>query len=224
MLEAEVAETDGQFRVSGVRAGSENKGVDEPSIKINELNANEANFVLKTIYSIPRKIRLAILGILAVSAAILAITLISSNQENTSKKEFFDENAKDVRTSEYMSSVNYVLSTIPNNVISTRSADHWQRFSYSWNKHIDRIESAYRPIARGLSDDSMRKGENSDWVCTQLTNILSSHYEVYRGVSRINGISLSGSSSSANVLSTFCLLYTSPSPRDKRQSRMPSSA
>ena len=27
-----------------------------------------------------------------------------------------------------------------------------------------------------------------------------------------------------NGVSTFCLLYTSPSPRDKRQSRMPSSA
>ena len=27
-----------------------------------------------------------------------------------------------------------------------------------------------------------------------------------------------------DVLSKFCLLYTSPSPRDKRQSRMPSSA
>ena len=26
------------------------------------------------------------------------------------------------------------------------------------------------------------------------------------------------------VISNFCLLYTSPSPRDKRQSRMPSSA
>ena len=27
-----------------------------------------------------------------------------------------------------------------------------------------------------------------------------------------------------NIVSTICLLYTSPSPRDKRQSRMPSSA
>ena len=27
-----------------------------------------------------------------------------------------------------------------------------------------------------------------------------------------------------NDVDTFCLLYTSPSPRDKRQSRMPSSA
>ena len=30
--------------------------------------------------------------------------------------------------------------------------------------------------------------------------------------------------SAADVLSSICLLYTSPSPRDKRQSRMPSSA
>ena len=29
---------------------------------------------------------------------------------------------------------------------------------------------------------------------------------------------------SPDVLNYFCLLYTSPSPRDKRQSRMPSSA
>ena len=27
-----------------------------------------------------------------------------------------------------------------------------------------------------------------------------------------------------SVIKTICLLYTSPSPRDKRQSRMPSSA
>ena len=30
--------------------------------------------------------------------------------------------------------------------------------------------------------------------------------------------------SGANAISGICLLYTSPSPRDKRQSRMPSSA
>ena len=31
-------------------------------------------------------------------------------------------------------------------------------------------------------------------------------------------------SGNVSVMSTICLLYTSPSPRDKRQSRMPSSA
>ena len=30
--------------------------------------------------------------------------------------------------------------------------------------------------------------------------------------------------SQVKALNTYCLLYTSPSPRDKRQSRMPSSA
>ena len=34
----------------------------------------------------------------------------------------------------------------------------------------------------------------------------------------------SGRSATAFVKSLSCLLYTSPSPRDKRQSRMPSSA
>ena len=31
-------------------------------------------------------------------------------------------------------------------------------------------------------------------------------------------------SAAANAVNNICLLYTSPSPRDKRQSRMPSSA
>ena len=33
-----------------------------------------------------------------------------------------------------------------------------------------------------------------------------------------------GGQSSASLIAKLCLLYTSPSPRDKRQSRMPSSA
>ena len=39
-----------------------------------------------------------------------------------------------------------------------------------------------------------------------------------------NGRNLGGRSSTRNSISNSCLLYTSPSPRDKRQSRMPSSA
>ena len=35
---------------------------------------------------------------------------------------------------------------------------------------------------------------------------------------------ITGQESELNTLSADCLLYTSPSPRDKRQSRMPSSA
>ena len=45
--------------------------------------------------------------------------------------------------------------------------------------------------------------------------------EVY--ATDINGDSLA-SLSGENGITTFCLLYTSPSPRDMRRSRMPSSA
>ena len=42
---------------------------------------------------------------------------------------------------------------------------------------------------------------------------------------RFNGCSLSIADIDGNtLLDIACLLYTSPSPRDKRQSRMPSSA
>ena len=40
----------------------------------------------------------------------------------------------------------------------------------------------------------------------------------------IMGASGSGKTTLLNCISTICLLYTSPSPRDMRRSRMPSSA
>ena len=43
-------------------------------------------------------------------------------------------------------------------------------------------------------------------------------------VKNTNKLSVLNVASDKLELSKFCLLYTSPSPRDKRQSRMPSSA
>ena len=40
----------------------------------------------------------------------------------------------------------------------------------------------------------------------------------------VDGIVVRTAEINKNILSQACLLYTSPSPRDKRQSRMPSSA
>ena len=51
-------------------------------------------------------------------------------------------------------------------------------------------------------------------------NSLLSNYRLNRMLSSFN--SIKGEALTYNDL--FCLLYTSPSPRDKRQSRMPSSA
>ena len=49
------------------------------------------------------------------------------------------------------------------------------------------------------------------------------HHQLFHFKSEVDGQSIS-SATSANVNMNRCLLYTSPSPRDKRQSRMPSSA
>ena len=50
-----------------------------------------------------------------------------------------------------------------------------------------------------------------DEACKDLAGVSASQVEINSGIQFYDGI-------------TTCLLYTSPSPRDKRQSRMPSSA
>ena len=45
---------------------------------------------------------------------------------------------------------------------------------------------------------------------------------IYKGT--IDVLNILGDEKTKKIISEICLLYTSPSPRDKRQSRMPSSA
>ena len=45
-----------------------------------------------------------------------------------------------------------------------------------------------------------------------------------KGLGRACAIALAEAGANLIIISRTCLLYTSPSPRDKRQSRMPSSA
>ena len=52
--------------------------------------------------------------------------------------------------------------------------------------------------------------------------LFDDYFGVIAGLGRI--MSQFGDAGFAGILSLACLLYTSPSPRDKRQSRMPSSA
>ena len=58
------------------------------------------------------------------------------------------------------------------------------------------------------------------------TAVAESEEKIPDGYSRLTGEALVEfvSDSTISGLSQSCLLYTSPSPRDKRQSRMPSSA
>ena len=66
--------------------------------------------------------------------------------------------------------------------------------------------------------DLAKEGEKKvNWI------LMASMILVFSGISIISGIALSPLYATI-LLVCFCLLYTSPSPRDKRQSRMPSSA
>ena len=55
------------------------------------------------------------------------------------------------------------------------------------------------------------------------TSLLDRQKTLYAVYDEVDGL-LVGANVMINGLSIGCLLYTSPSPRDKRQSRMPSSA
>ena len=60
-----------------------------------------------------------------------------------------------------------------------------------------------------------------------LTDIpLASYFKItrYQYNDGLKNARESGQNDASTGLSNICLLYTSPSPRDKRQSRMPSSA
>ena len=63
------------------------------------------------------------------------------------------------------------------------------------------------------------------WRITQLEYTwLRSLMKKHKDFWQVTEDSLDKSMKVFNIDNSFCLLYTSPSPRDKRQSRMPSSA
>ena len=70
-------------------------------------------------------------------------------------------------------------------------------------------------------DGTIFKGQTLiDGVKEGLLKIINEGIEIYYTTNN----SSQTPSEIKNKLEYFCLLYTSPSPRDKRQSRMPSSA
>lgn len=203
LIEAEKVETEGEFRASGIRDKRSASSVDQPAIKINELKSDSVKFILNTIYSIPRGVRIAIFALLAVGVVVLLFNLITGYVEDASKREKFNTKAKEIETSDFMSSVNYVLSVIPNNIRRTRDNDHWSRFSYSWGKHIGQLEESFKEVSDGLADDTMRAGTGADWVCGQTKNILESHYSILGRVGQITGIGINESNASGSILSVF---------------------
>ena len=216
LLEAEkVTSTDGGFRVAGIRDRSSQENTSGPAVAIGNLKAKSAWISVSTIYSMPKRIKLTILGILLGIISIIVIISIFEYMDDVKKRDNFDASIEDSMRSnngsDYKSSVNYMLTTIPNAIRRTRDHGHWTKFSYSWNKHINRIEEFYHDIFNGLSEDSMRRGDQGEWVCNQIGAILASHFSIYRKVSDIPGIGIDQTAGDTSVLAVFGPVVNVPS-------------
>ena len=84
-----------------------------------------------------------------------------------------------------------------------------------------------KQVSQGQLDDEMLAIDVSDMLEDDFMGSGDLHDPEYREavVARLKDIyDAQGIEADEGVLRDSCLLYTSPSPRDKRQSRMPSSA
>ena len=74
----------------------------------------------------------------------------------------------------------------------------------------------YRTIAKLLNAEGSRTAKNKEWKNTNVYAVLKRYAERQARLER--------QSYTSEMKFSNCLLYTSPSPRDRQKSRMPSSA
>ena len=86
-----------------------------------------------------------------------------------------------------------------------------------------KVDKGLVPLVDG-SDEVVTQGlDGLDERCSEYDS-LGAKFTKWRAVIKIGDSMPSDDCINANAKALACLLYTSPSPRDKRQSRMPSSA
>ena len=111
----------------------------------------------------------------------------------------------------------------------------------SWTEHIitTTANRAYSAVALDVDGDGSVDVFSADYLGNTVALYLSDASQSFATqiitTTALNALSVSATdvdgdddvdvvSASEEAISWYCLLYTSPSPRDKRQSRMPSSA
>ena len=113
-----------------------------------------------------------------------------------------------------------VLNPSANNTYKQIFANSWI-YNTSSRYQVEQISGSAFKLKSSVDKSSLKVGDKVDILQGNTETVAHSNAEV---------ASVSGSTVTLNNLSGFtedtslCLLYTSPSPRDKRQSRMPSSA
>jgi len=132
----------------------------------------------------------AVLAGIGLISAVIAIWQFIL--EPLEEKKYFDETVENIfNSSEFQSSTGYLNDVIPNNFFSTREEEHWKAFSYSWNKHSERVEQSYEPLAEGLRSATMRAGSTKDQVCSHVKSIVINHYNNINELSKIRGVNIS---------------------------------
>lgn len=116
--------------------------------------------------------------------------IISGSKQKQDKFDAAYKRAWDRMGDEFMSSHNYLLSVIPQNIYQTSDADHWQRISYSWNKHMGRMTEFYSELAKCLEEQECEPGQTKERVCGNAIAELKSHEAIHSGLEQIQGITM----------------------------------
>ena len=94
---------------------------------------------------------------------------------------------------------------------------------YSSHSIVHQVSAPYNPKSNGLAEAGVKSVKNILRKCSTSGSDAEHMLYEWRNVPRTDGFS-PAQLMFGRALRTSCLLYTSPSPRDRQKSRMPSSA
>lgn len=160
-----------------------------------------------------------LIGLVASIAGIIGfiIQISDISQASRQKTDKFDASYKrswDRMGSEFMSSSNYILSVIPQNIYQTDDSDHWQNFSYSWNKHIGRMQDFYDELAKCLEEKTCAPGKTAEKACRLAVAQYESHESILKRVEGIIGITIDYTGGNAPLRDVFGPTVSVPNARN----------
>ncbi|MEM9734802.1 MAG: hypothetical protein AAF903_15180 [Pseudomonadota bacterium] len=195
LLEADRVKAGGGFSISNLRSGRGSSSV--PFVKIGSATANTIDISIsefsKKFSELPRYMKFLLGAGFAFLIVIVTIPFLMSAWESSQARKNFDETFKRQRSemgSGFMSSSNYLTSTIPNSIYQTNDRDHWQRVNYSWNKHSRRLNKFLQPLAACLSEGTCALGEKGDEVCQIARSQQAAHKNIHDRIKGINGLNI----------------------------------
>ncbi|MHC6528834.1 hypothetical protein [Vibrio proteolyticus] len=159
------------------------------------------------------------IGLIASILGIIGflVQFVDRMSDSKQKQDKFDaayKRAWDRMGDEFMSSHNYLLSVIPQNIYQTSDADHWQRVSYSWNKHMRRMSEFYSEVSKCLEEQECEPGKTKERACSNAIAELKSHEAIHEGLEQIQGINMDYTGGSSPFGSTFGPSVSVPSARN----------